>query len=138
MKIAACLSSKSEEWSTPQDIFDELNSEFNFDLDPCATNENHKCLAYFTKEDDGLSKDWGGVPRVYESTIRQADRKVGSKGLGRIKEAWDNGCVFAPGQDGCKVVSRILLAWRDQIHKRAATIRWKQMERAVSVNDSRV
>lgn len=39
-------------------MFDELNDEFNFTLDPCATDENAKCSKYFTIEDDGLSKDW--------------------------------------------------------------------------------
>lgn len=51
-------SSKSNEWATPQNLFDELNEEFNFTLDPCATDENAKCSKYFTIEDDGLSKDW--------------------------------------------------------------------------------
>ena len=52
------FSSKSDSWETPQDLFDKLNKEFNFTLDPCATHENHKCDKYYTKEDDGLSKDW--------------------------------------------------------------------------------
>ena len=51
-------SSKSNEWATPQNLFDELNDEFNFTLDPCATDENAKCSKHFTIEDDGLSKDW--------------------------------------------------------------------------------
>lgn len=51
-------SSKSNEWATPQNLFDELDDEFNFTLDPCATDENAKCSKYFTIEDDGLSKDW--------------------------------------------------------------------------------
>ncbi len=29
------FSSKSNEWTTPQYLFDELNEEFNFTLDPC-------------------------------------------------------------------------------------------------------
>ena len=51
-------SSKTNEWSTPQAFFDELNKEFNFILDPCATRENAKCTKYFTVEDDGLKQDW--------------------------------------------------------------------------------
>lgn len=51
-------SSKSNEWATPQNLFDELNDEFYFTLDPCATDENAKCSKYFTIEDNGLSKDW--------------------------------------------------------------------------------
>lgn len=52
--------SKTQEWSTPQDLFNDLNLEFNFNLDPCATKENAKCKEFYTKEDDGLSKDWSG------------------------------------------------------------------------------
>ena len=52
------FSSKTPEWETPQDLFDGLNEEFDFLLDVCATKENAKCENYFTKEDDGLSKDW--------------------------------------------------------------------------------
>ena len=51
-------SSKTNEWSTPQEFFDELDKEFNFTLDPCATSENAKCTKYFTVEDDGLKQDW--------------------------------------------------------------------------------
>ena len=48
------------EWSTPQDFYDNLNSEFHFTLDPCATDENHKCKKYYTKESNGLLQDWSG------------------------------------------------------------------------------
>lgn len=56
-----CLfSSNSDEWATPSALYSELNAEFGFTLDPCATSENHKCDNYFTKDDDGLVQDWGG------------------------------------------------------------------------------
>ena len=54
------FSSKTPEWATPQNFFDELNKEFNFTLDPCATKENAKCKKFYTKEDDGLKQNWGG------------------------------------------------------------------------------
>lgn len=54
------FSSKTDLWSTPQVFFDQLNKEFNFTLDPCATRENAKCSKYFTKQEDGLKQDWGG------------------------------------------------------------------------------
>lgn len=53
------FSSKTPEWFTPQDLFDDLNLEFNFTLDPCATPENAKCKKFFTKHEDGLKQDWG-------------------------------------------------------------------------------
>ena len=55
------FSSNTEEWETPQSLFDELNEEFHFNLDPCSTDDNHKCDKYYTKEDDGISKNWGGI-----------------------------------------------------------------------------
>lgn len=54
------FSSKTDDWATPQDFFDNLNKTFNFTLDPCASHENHKCAKYYTKADDGLSKSWEG------------------------------------------------------------------------------
>lgn len=60
MNTAVMFSSKTDEWSTPQDFFNKLNKEFNFTLDPCATPENAKCEKYYTKEDDGLKQDWSG------------------------------------------------------------------------------
>ena len=41
-------------------IFDQLDSEFHFTLDPCADETNHKCARYFTAADDGLKQSWGG------------------------------------------------------------------------------
>ena len=58
--LDALYSSKTDQWTTPQEFFEQLNDEFSFDLDPCADAENHKCDRYFTKEQDGLQMDWGG------------------------------------------------------------------------------
>ncbi|MGW9920501.1 DNA N-6-adenine-methyltransferase [Staphylococcus hominis] len=52
------FSSKSNEWITPQHLFDELNREYHFTLDPCATHENAKCEKYFTEKENGLLQDW--------------------------------------------------------------------------------
>lgn len=52
------FSSKSNEWTTPQHLFDELNREYHFTLDPCATHENAKCEKYFTEKENGLLQDW--------------------------------------------------------------------------------
>jgi phage N-6-adenine-methyltransferase len=40
--------------------FDELNAEFGFTLDVCATTENAKCTRYFDLAKDGLAQDWSG------------------------------------------------------------------------------
>ena len=59
-KNSVHFSSKTNEWYTPHDFYSELNKEFNFNLDPCATHENKKCETYYTKEENGLNKSWGG------------------------------------------------------------------------------
>ena len=60
MNTEVLFSSKTDQWSTPQKLFDELNEEFCFTLDPCADSSNHKCDIYFTKEENGLEKSWRG------------------------------------------------------------------------------
>lgn len=54
------LSSKRHDWETPQDFFNALDREFHFTLDPCATKETAKCKKYYTPEENGLIKSWGG------------------------------------------------------------------------------
>ena len=58
MNIGVHFSSETVEWETPQALFDELDSVFNFQLDVCATKQNHKVSTYFTKADDGLRQRW--------------------------------------------------------------------------------
>jgi len=56
----ALFNSGRDDWETPQDLFDELDREFSFTLDPCATAETAKCSNYFTLSEDGLTQDWTG------------------------------------------------------------------------------
>ena len=60
MNTELMFSSKSNEWETPQDVFDLLNDEFHFTLDPCSTHLNAKCEKHFTIAEDGLKQDWRG------------------------------------------------------------------------------
>jgi len=62
--LSGCFSHNSDEWATPQWLFDELNNEFAFEVDACASEDNHKCDQYFTKDFDGLKQEWGGL-RVF-------------------------------------------------------------------------
>ena len=64
MNNAVLFSSKSDDWSTPPQFFAELDAEFKFTLDPCASPDNRKCAQYFTKEQDGLRQSWAGC-RVF-------------------------------------------------------------------------
>ncbi len=50
--------SKTNEWATPQSLFDKLNMVFGFTLDPCATPKTAKCKKFYTIKDNGLNKSW--------------------------------------------------------------------------------
>ena len=39
----------SDDWATPKELYDSLNSEFKFDFDPCPLNSSF----------DGLTIEWG-------------------------------------------------------------------------------
>ena len=54
----ALFSSQTGEWETPQDLFDELDKEFHFRIDVCATSENSKCLLHYDKTINGLNMKW--------------------------------------------------------------------------------
>ena len=56
-KMKVHYSSTTNEWATPDDLFEALDKEFKFTLDPCATDDNHKCKKYYTKETNGLVKN---------------------------------------------------------------------------------
>ncbi len=43
------LTSLRQDWQTPQELYDGLNKEFNFDFDPCPVNPKF----------DGLEIEWG-------------------------------------------------------------------------------
>lgn len=60
----ALFTSNSDEWETPQNIYDILDAEFNFNLDPCATKYNHKCKTFYTINENGLDQKWAGY-RVF-------------------------------------------------------------------------
>lgn len=78
------FSSQSCEWPTPQCLFDVLDEEFGFTLDPCSTDANAKCAKHFTLVDDGLAQTWKdeivfmnppygrGIGRWMEKAYREA------------------------------------------------------------------
>lgn len=85
MLTSGLTSSNTDEWATPQALFDELNGTFHFTLDPCATPENAKCAKFYTKEQDGLKQDWGGM--LYGAIRHMAERLAnGSRNAPNIME----------------------------------------------------
>ncbi len=56
--MAVHYSSASNEWATPQYLFDALDAVYHFTLDPCCTEKTAKCRVYFTQEHNGLVRNW--------------------------------------------------------------------------------
>ncbi|MCD7996530.1 MAG: phage N-6-adenine-methyltransferase [Clostridiales bacterium] len=86
------VSSNSNEWGTPQKLFEILDREFHFTLDPCSTNENCKTDKHYTLNEDGLLQDWSGEhvfmnpPYGYETSkwIEKAFRESKKGGVGSL------------------------------------------------------
>lgn len=131
-QLGGMFSSATDEWATPQGFFDELNEEFHFALDPAASEENHKCEMFFTKEQNGLDRSWGGLHGVLQSALRARDRKVGAESVGGARKARRHHCYAAPGADGYPMVPQIHL-WqsRDPLCSRTAEIWECGQQRAV-------
>lgn len=56
----AAYSSKNMNWETPIQLFDELDRQYHFTLDPASSDGNAKCSKHYTIADDGLKQDWSG------------------------------------------------------------------------------
>ena len=56
------FSSETDQWATPQAVFDWLDEQFGpHDLDAAADSTNNKCDDYISAEDDALTVPWVGT-----------------------------------------------------------------------------
>ena len=109
------FSSDSNEWATPKGLFDILDEEFLFTLDPCATKDNAKCSKFYTQEDDGLSQDWSNE-RVFMNP--PYGREIG-KWIKKAYEEYEKGAIVV-----CLIPARTdTRYWHDYIFSHA-TIRF--------------
>lgn len=112
----AMVSSKTNEWETPQELFDELNGEFRFTLDPCATVNNTKCPKFYTKDDNGLAHSWA-------NEIVFMNPPYGGNTGKWLEKAWyesQRGAIIV-----CLIVSSTDRSyWHDYIFPYASEIRW--------------
>ncbi len=77
------FTSNCEDWRTPKELFDELNAEFHFVLDACASPENNLCTLYFDKETNCLDKSWNCGGAVF------CNPPYGRKMVRFIKKAYE-------------------------------------------------
>ena len=53
--------SRGSDWATPPELYDELDKEFHFTLDVCASDWNAENKTYYDSVTDGLKQKWSGV-----------------------------------------------------------------------------
>ncbi len=109
------FSAMSVSWATPASLFRELNHEFGFTLDPCASAENAKADRFFSESDDGLSKPWSGE-------IVFMNPPYGKAIAGWMKKAYlesRNGATVV-----CLIPSRTDTGWWHEYAMRADQIRF--------------
>ena len=58
MNTDVMFSKKSDEYSTPQDFWDNLDKKYQFVFDLACSKENCKTSDGFTIEDNSLDQDW--------------------------------------------------------------------------------
>lgn len=65
LSYKAIMTSDKQDWETPQELFDNLNNEFDFELDAFASDKNAKCKHFFTEQDDSLQQDWTKYKSIF-------------------------------------------------------------------------
>lgn len=108
------LTSKRQDWETPQALFDALDAEFGFTCDVCATAGNAKLPTFFSPEDDGLTQEWAGTCWMnppYGRTI--------SLWMEKAWREWRRGVTVV-----CLVPARTDTAWWHDYAMKATEIRY--------------
>tara|TARA_R100001163_G_scaffold54918_1_gene42276 strand:- start:381 stop:887 length:507 start_codon:yes stop_codon:yes gene_type:complete len=124
MKRSVHFMSKRSDWATPQDFFDLLNAEFNFDLDVCASKSNAKCSNYYTIADDALQKPWKGYcfmnPPYGREISKWVKKAYESSGANKVSPFQGEATVV------CLLPSRTDTKWWHDYVMKADTVRFVQ------------
>lgn len=144
------FSSKSNEWETPQNLFDKLNSQYHFTLDPCCTHENAKCQKHYTQEDNGLIQNWSNeivfcnppCGREIGKWVKKAyeESKKGTKIVmlipARVDTKWFHQYIYHKENEGIRVefikgrlkfINRLLPSWREDGNFKASPATFPSM-----------
>ena len=84
------FSSIKGDWETPDDLFKQMDQEFNFTLDACADQNNHKVSNYFNESENSLMNPWPGRvwcnPPYGRNLINWDEISARRSGLGATNE----------------------------------------------------
>lgn len=103
-------------WETPPEVFDPLNAEFAFTLDPCCSERTAKCPKFFTEAENGLVQDWG-TERVFMNPPYGREIYAWTK---KARESAERGALVV----GLLPASCDLAWWHDDVVAAKAEVRY--------------
>ncbi len=110
--------SQRGDWKTPTEFYKELNREFHFTMDACATKTNHKHRNYISRKENALKVNWkahgGGVTFMNPPY----GREIG-KWVAKAYQESLNRCLVV-----CLLPARPDTKWFHEICSKAAEIRF--------------
>lgn len=109
----ALFTSRRTTWETPPDLFRQLDREFCFTLDVCASRRTTKCGLYFTPARDAFTQDWTG--RCWMNP--PYGRAIGAW-LMKARDAARRGATVV-----CLVPARTDTAWWQDLVMRSSEVR---------------
>ncbi|EOT38241.1 phage N-6-adenine-methyltransferase [Enterococcus dispar] len=120
LSYKAIMTSDNQDWETPQELFDNLNNEFDFELDAFASDKNAKCKHFFTERDDAFQQDWTKyksifinppyTSKVQDEVLKKINDTISSNWMGVI-------VLLIPARTDTK-------RWHDYIFNKADDIRF--------------
>ena len=111
--------SKTDDWSTPKELFDKYDSKYHFGLDAAASNENKLCENYFGLDHidpakrDGLTAEWAGYGTIWCNPP-----------YGRIIGKWVEKAFTADNTVVLLLPARTDTIWFHELWSRASDIRF--------------
>lgn len=114
-KWATLFSCASDEWSTPNDVFDALDAELGpFTLDAAAAPETARAPVFFSAENDALVQPWHG--KVWCNPPYSIARKF----LDKAQQELDAGrcsvvCMLLPARTDTAWFHEVVLARRHRV-----------------------
>jgi phage N-6-adenine-methyltransferase len=104
-------------WATPPEVFEPLDREFHFTLDPCATPETAKCARFFDEAQNGLIQSWAN------------ERVFLNPPYGREIYAWTKKAREESATNGALVVGLLpastdLAWWHEDVYGHVAEVRY--------------
>lgn len=99
----------SDNWGTPKDLYDKLNTEFSFDFDPCPIH-----IGEVPAEKDGLLLEWGRINFVNPPYSRAIKESFVKKGI-KLKEKGHTSVFLLPVSTSTKLFHEHILPNADDI-----------------------